>query len=200
MTRRRVVVHLRPFSSSSSSNSTGERCGAPDQCDNHGVEGTTDRDRAGAPDPAETTDEQVLAWLEEYRDLSLEVIEDHAGDPEGAVRGLVALHVEWTEVDPDRARAVAAGRGRVAAGDLGGRLRDSNRILFRRLAEWVGQALTDGAIRTDSVALLHALVFAPTQELARLHLAGLLDRPLGEYREALARAAWDSIRADSGND
>ena len=164
------------------------------------MEGTTDRDRKGAPHPTEATDEQVLAWLEEYRDLSLKVIEDHAGDPEGAVRGLVALHVEWTEDGPDRARAVAAGRGRVAAGELGGRLKDSNRVLFRGLAEWVGKARNDGAIRTDSVALLHALVFAPTQELARLHLAGLLDRPLGEYREELARSAWDSIRADSGTD
>ena len=162
------------------------------------MEGSTDRDRTGAADPTETTDEQVLAWLEEYRDLSLKVIEGHPGDPEGAVRGLVALHVEWTEADPDRARAVAAGRGRVAAGALGDRLRDSNRILFRQLAEWTREARSDGAIRTDSVALLHALVFAPTQELARLHLAGLLDRPLGEYRDELARSAWDSIRTESG--
>ena len=161
------------------------------------MEGTTDRDRAGA---ADETDERVLAWLEEYRDLSLEVIEDYAGDPEGAVRGLVALHVEWTEADPDRARAVAASRGRVAAGELGERLRNSNRILFRRLSEWVREARSEGAIRTDSVALLPALVFAPTQELARLHLAGLLDRPLGEYREDLARAAWDSIREDPASD
>ncbi|MFM9149073.1 MAG: hypothetical protein ACKORA_01080, partial [Solirubrobacterales bacterium] len=52
-------------------------------------------------------------------------------------------------------------------------------------------------IRFDSVALLHALVFAPTQELARLHLAGLLDRPLSEYREDLGRAAWSSVGPDS---
>lgn len=138
-------------------------------------------------------DEQVLAWLEEYRDLSLAAIEANSDDPEAAVKGLIDLHVKWTEEDPDRARAVAAGRAALAAGPLGPRLTESNRILFRALSGWVRQASDAGAIRTDSVALLHALVFAPTQELARLHLAGLLDRPLGEYREDLGRAAWDSV-------
>ena len=159
------------------------------------MERATEREPGG---PEEIPDEQVLAWLEEYRDLSLDVIEQSAGDPESAVRGLVSLHVEWTEGDPARARAVAAGRARLAAGALGGRLKASNRILFGRLSEWVSGARREGAIRTDSVALLHALVFAPTQELARLHLAGLLDRPLGDYREDLAQAAWDSIRSHSG--
>ena len=145
---------------------------------------------------SEATDEQVLAWLEEYRDLSLEVIERNGGDPEAAIRGLVDLHIEWTEGDPARARAVAAGRGRVAAGELGGRLRASNRILFGRLSEWVDEARSKGAIRTDSVAFLHAVVFAPTQEMARLHLSGLLDRPLGEYRDELGAAAWDAVRGE----
>ncbi|MFM8889769.1 MAG: hypothetical protein ACKOGM_07330 [Solirubrobacterales bacterium] len=145
----------------------------------------------------DTDDRQVLAWLEEYRDLSLAVIEANSDDPEGAVRGLVDLHVGWTEEDPDRARAVAAGRGALAAGPLGPELTESNRILFRALSGWVRQASEAGSIRTDSVALLHALVFAPTQELARLHLAGLLDRPLSEYREDLGRAAWSSVGPDS---
>ena len=145
-------------------------------------------DQVDVPD-----DEQVLAWLEEYRDLSLAVIEANSDDPEGAVRGLVDLHVGWTEEEPERARAVAAGRAALAAGPLGPRLAESNRILFRALSGWVRQASNAGAIGTDSVALLHALVFAPTQELARLHLAGLLDRPLGEYREDLGRAAWDAV-------
>ena len=138
-------------------------------------------------------DRQVLAWLEEYRDLSLAVIEANSGDPEGAVRGLVDLHVGWTEEDPDRARAVAAGRAGLAAGPLGPELTESNRILFRALSGWVRGASEAGTIRTNSVALLHALVFAPTQELARLHLAGLLDRPLSEYREDLGQAAWASV-------
>jgi hypothetical protein len=155
-----------------------------------------EKPESGPGEQPEATDEQVLAWLEDYRDLSLEVIERNGGDPEAAVRGLVDLHVEWTESDPARARAVAAGRGRLAAGELGGRLKASNRILFGRLSEWVDEARRQGAIRTDSVAFLHAVVFAPTQEMARLHLSGLLDRPLGEYREALATAAWEAVRGE----
>ena len=146
-------------------------------------------------DAADTTDEEVLAWLEEYRDLTLALLEANDGDPEAAVKGLVALHVDWTEGDPERARAVAAGRGRLAAGALGPRLKESNRILFGALREWVRSANGAGTLGTESVPLLHALVFAPTQELARLHLAGLLDRPLGEYRDALADAAWNSVKA-----
>ena len=150
---------------------------------------------ASGDDPS---DEQVLAWLEEYRDLSLEVLEANPDDAEGAVRGLVSLHVSWTEDDPGRARAVAAGRGRLAAGPLAPKLKDSNRLLFTTLRDWARSACEAGAIETDSTALLHALVFAPTQELARLHLAGLLDRPLGEYRELLADAAWESVRGRPG--
>lgn len=146
-------------------------------------------------DAADATDEEVLAWLEEYRDLTLALLEANDGDPEASVKGLVALHVDWTEDDPDRARAVAAGRGRLAAGALGPRLKESNRILFGALREWVRSANGAGMIGTESVPLLHALVFAPTQELARLHLAGLLDRPLGEYRDSLADAAWESVKA-----
>lgn len=146
--------------------------------------------------PDDPGDGRVLAWLEEYRDLSLEVLEANRDDAEGAVRGLVALHVSWTEEDPERARAVAAGRGRLAAGPLAPKLKDSNRTLFASLRDWAQSAREAGEIETDSTALLHALVFAPTQELARLHLAGLLDRPLGEYRDLLADAAWEAVRND----
>jgi hypothetical protein len=144
-------------------------------------------------------DEQVLAWLEEYRDLSLEVLEANREDAEGAVRGLVSLHVDWTEGDPERARAVAAGRARLASGPLGEKLKESNRILFGALRQWTRSAHEAGEIATDSVPLLHALVFSPTQELARLNLAGLLDRPLGEYREDLADAVWSAVRSRPTN-
>lgn len=156
------------------------------------MDGPPDPDAPG-PDPGDLA---VVEALEEYGERAMEVLEAAGGDPEGAVRGLVALHVAWTVTDPDRAREVAAGRNRAMAGPLGPRLREANRELFGRLSSWVDEAARSGRLGTDSVALLHAVVFAPTQELAKLHLAGLLDRPLEEYGGELADAAWAAIAPD----
>ena len=149
------------------------------------------------PDPETTSpdpgDVAVVEALEEYGDRAIAVVDSAGGDPEVAVRGLVALHVEWTVADPERARRVAAGRNRAMAGPLGPRLRESNGEMFGRLSSWVDEAALPGRLGTDSVALLHAVVFAPTQELAKLHLAGLLDRPLGDYERELADAAWAAV-------
>ena len=137
----------------------------------------------------------IIEALEEYQRSSLEVLDSNRGDPEAAVKGLVSLHIAWTAGDPDRARLVSSGRNRVMAGPLGPRLRESNAVWMADLRKWLDEERETGGVGVGSIAILHAVVFAPTQEIARLWLAGLLPRDLEDYREPLAEAAWAGITA-----
>lgn len=106
---------------------------------------------------------------------------------------LIQLHLAWTEEDPDRARRVARHRGAVMASPHGERLATANAAYFKRIREWLDHETTGGRLPAISVNLLHALVFAPAQELAKLWLDGSLRRRPVDYAEALGRAAWAGI-------
>ena len=148
---------------------------------------------ANRPDPED--DLKVVQALEDYQRKSLEVLLRSAGDPEAAVKGLIDLHIDWTAGDPELARLVSAGRNRAMSGPLGPRLRESNVKWMDELREWLERERKSGEVTIGSLAILHAVVFAPTQEIAKLWLAGLLPRDLEDYRLPLARAAWAGLRA-----
>jgi len=137
----------------------------------------------------------VVEALERYQRLSVEVLERHEADPEAAVKGLISLHLSWTEEDPERARTVSRGRNAAAAGAHGDRLAISNREWFGQMKAWIDSQAAAGRIEPVSFNLLHAVVFAPTQEIAKLWLAGRLKRPLDEYASALGKAAWAAVSA-----
>ncbi len=142
------------------------------------------------------TDElEVIEALERYQRLSVEVLERHVTDPEAAVKGLVALHLSWTEEDPERARTVGRRRNDAAAGKHGDRLAQSNREWFAQMKAWIDSQAATGRIEPVSFNLLHAVIFAPTQEIAKLWLAGRLKKPLDGYAGPLGEAAWAAISA-----
>lgn len=149
----------------------------------------------------ETHDEsdlRVVEALEDYQQDSLEVLASCRGNPEAAIRGLVDLHIDWTAGDPDLARLVSAGRHRAISGPLGPRLRESNGRWMNELKAWLASERESGGLPLGSLAILHAVVFAPTQEISKLWLAGLLPRELEDYRRPLADAAWAGIAAAGG--
>lgn len=137
----------------------------------------------------------VVDELERYQRLSLEVLEANAGRPADALRGLVALHLSWTEEDPERARTVSRHRNEAMAGPHGPRLLESNREWFGRMKRWIEAESGAGALKPVSFNLLHAVVFAPAQEIAKLWLAGRLGRPLSEYAGPLGDAAVAAVQA-----
>lgn len=139
--------------------------------------------------------QQVLVALEDYQRLSMETLNGNATDPEAGLKALVSLHLSWTESDPERARMVSRHRNEVAAGPLAERLIKSNVEWFTQMKEWIESQAAAGRIDPVSFNLLHAVVFAPTQEIAKLWLAGRLKRPLGSYTDALGEAAWAAVRA-----
>lgn len=144
---------------------------------------------------SESDELAVAEALERYQRLSVEVLERHEANPEAAVKGLIALHLSWTEEDPDRARTVSRGRNAVAAGVHGNRLAQSNREWFTQMKTWIDSQAAVGRIEPVSFNLLHAVIFAPTQEIAKLWLAGRLKRPLDRYSGPLGEAAWAAVSA-----
>lgn len=139
--------------------------------------------------------EEVLSALEEYQRRTIEIYKSSGEDPECCVKDLVRLHLGWTEEDPERARIVTKYRNPVMAGPGGKRLGASNALYFEQSKQWMESARESGAMPSISFNLLHALVFAPTQELAKLWLGGRLNRRPTEYAEAMGAAAWAGILA-----
>lgn len=137
----------------------------------------------------------VIEALEEYQRATIELYESHAGDPEGCVTALVLLHMEWTETDPDRARVVSRHRNAVMAGPGRERLMAANAIYFERTAEWLKREQEAGRMPRISFNLLHALIFAPSQELAKHWLGGRLRKTPTAYADRMGRAAWAGIVA-----
>ncbi len=139
--------------------------------------------------------EEVLTALEEYQQRTIDLYDEHADDPESCVKALVRLHLTWTEEDPDRARMVSRFRGPVMAGPGRERLTASNAAYFQRSKRWLDSSRDSGAMPSVSFNILHALVFAPTQELAKHWLGGRLKREPTEYAGAMGAAAWAGILA-----
>lgn len=139
--------------------------------------------------------EEVIEALVEYQRRTISVYESFPGDPEGCVRALVALHLGWTAEDPDRARTVARHRNAVMSGPGKERLVEANAAYFEESKRWMDESRASGAMPAISFNVLHALVFAPTQELAKLWLGGRLKKEPTEYAEAMGAAAWAGIIA-----
>lgn len=138
--------------------------------------------------------EEVLSALEDYQQRTIELYRRHAEDPEACVKALVRLHLEWTEEDPDRARLVSRYRGPVMAGPGRERLSASNAAYFNETRQWMDGAREAG-MPSVSFNVLHALVFAPTQELAKHWLGGRLAKDPTSYADAMGAAAWAGIVA-----
>ena len=138
---------------------------------------------------------QVVAALEDHQRRTVEILEREGDDAETVVKSLVRLHLEWTEEDRERAITVSRHRNAVAAGPLGERLAAANRDWFSTMKAWIDAQAEAGSIEPVSFNLLHAVIFAPTQEIAKLWLAGRLKRPLASYADALGDAAWAAVCA-----
>ena len=113
--------------------------------------------------------------------------------PAAAVKGLVALHLNWPEENRETAALISGHRNAVVAVPLGPRLMASNKEYFAGMKTWIERQSESDRLPAISFNLMHAVIFAPTQEIAKLALAGRLKKPLGDYAEALGDAAWAGL-------
>jgi AcrR family transcriptional regulator len=137
----------------------------------------------------------VVGALTDYQDALLSTLAAHAGDARGGVRAGVALHLRWCEDNARAARLIVAYRNAVAAGAGREPLRAANRAFLRGVRRWLAVHQAAGAIPEADVNLIHAVVFAPAQELASLWLAGRVKRRPTASADALGDAAWAALQA-----
>lgn len=139
--------------------------------------------------------ERVLGALEDYQGLTLDILRLHQDDPEFCVKEMVRLHLTWTEENRETAILVARHRNAVASGPGKDRLAVSNSTFFNANRKWMKQQVETGRMPSMSFNVLHAIVFAPAQELAKLYLSERLHKAPTEYAEAMGNAAWAGVQA-----
>ncbi len=111
-----------------------------------------------------------------------------------AVRGTIAHQMAWIEAHPDHARFV------YARGDLdwdspaGAEVATLNRELADAFRSWVAPLVERGQARPLPMLVVSAIVSGPAHAIARRWLSGQLDRPLSDFLDELANAAWAGLR------
>ncbi|HTZ86375.1 MAG TPA: helix-turn-helix domain-containing protein [Solirubrobacteraceae bacterium] len=114
-------------------------------------------------------------------------------DAEGGVRAGVRFYLRWVSAN----RAAAAfllGERPAADADL----RERNRRFFAQATSWWEAHAHYGVLRELPFELINALWLGPAQEYTRHWLAGRGKRVPLAASDALADAAWRSLRASEG--
>jgi AcrR family transcriptional regulator len=137
----------------------------------------------------------VVGALAGYQQRLLALLDEHADDARGGIVASVGFHLAWMEGHPREARLIAAHRDAVARGPHGAALTDANRSFLRAVRAWVTAQAAAGEMPAISIDLLHAIVFAPAQELAGLWLAGRVTARPTSFSPTLGAAAWAGVVA-----
>jgi AcrR family transcriptional regulator len=133
-----------------------------------------------------------LDGLREYQEMFVEALA-RAESTRAGVEGAVHHHIHWLTGQPELARFL------LLVGDVSvivatdPTLRGLNRHFFGRVQRWTRPRVQAGELRELELELMTALWIGPTQELARLWLAGRTRMLLSEAGPALAGAAWQSL-------
>ena len=139
--------------------------------------------------------DEIIDALEEYQRLTIDLFRRNQTDPEACVKGLVKLHLDWTEENREVAILINKHRTAVINGPGKDRLSASNATFFNASREWMKDQAESGRMPSMSFNVMHAIVFAPAQELAKLYLRDRLRKAPSEYAEAMGDAAWAGLQA-----
>ncbi len=137
----------------------------------------------------------VLKVFADYQGGILRLLAKHAEDARAGIEGLVEHHLRWVEQNPEDARLLMTRRDKVAAGPYGDRLGEQNREFLRAVGGWIDSQTEAGRMPALGIDLVHALAFAPAQELSSLWLAGRIGPKPTAFSRRLAPAAWAAILA-----
>ena len=78
------------------------------------------------------------------------------------------------------------------------RVRELNRDFFPRVEAWMERRVQSGALRPLPADLWEPVLLGPSQEFARLWLAGRTRISLRRAERELADATWNAVRAERG--
>jgi AcrR family transcriptional regulator len=131
--------------------------------------------------------------LRDYQRSYLETLGAERRSAEAAVRAVVENHLRWVEANRELARYLFSSREAEVVEASKAELGELNRAVFAATKDWV--ARWDGELQPLSLGLLHAALIGPSQEFARLWVAGRVKESIDDAVPVLADAAWKAVRA-----
>jgi AcrR family transcriptional regulator len=139
--------------------------------------------------------ELYVDGLRSYQEGLLGVLGSHP-EAEAGVRAVVHHHLDWVERNPQLARFLMNRRETELVTATEARVRDLNRAFLPRVAAWVKRQIDAGALRALPLELWEPVLLGPSQELARLWLAGRLQIALADAEPMLAETTWKAVKGD----
>jgi AcrR family transcriptional regulator len=118
-------------------------------------------------------------------------------DAEGAVKGIVRMHLAWCAENPAMARFLATVSEPAVLEAAGRELAELNERFAAALVAWWRPHAHYGSLRPLTPAQSQALWLGPAQERVRAWLLGVIEEPPSDAdTEVLADAAWLCLRAE----
>src|SRR5947209_6583081 len=112
-----------------------------------------------------------LEGLREYQEMFVAALA-RAQSTRHGVEGAVHHHIRWVAGQPELARFLLLVGDATVVASTEGALRELNRSFFGQVLRWTRPRVEAGELRELSLELMTALWLGPTQELARVWLAG----------------------------
>lgn len=125
--------------------------------------------------------------LADYQASYAAELERHA-DAEAGVRGIVAFHFRWCAANRAAARLLLDARPSAAV--------ELNRDFFSLIRTWWRTHVHYGALRDLDFMLVHSLWLGASMEMTRHWLTGDAPKPTRAHIEALADAAWATLKEE----
>ena len=117
---------------------------------------------------------------------------------EAGIRGGVRFHAKWVREHPDLARLLLADQDPAVRQAAAAELEERNERFFGAVREWHAEHVENTILRDLPFDLIYALWLGPSQELARLWLAGATRRSPDRAAKELADGAWAALTLPAG--
>lgn len=139
--------------------------------------------------------ELYVEGLRGYQTGLLEALE-RTPQAEASIRALVKHHLRWVEGNPRLAKFLMGRRETELRLATEARVRELNRGFFPRVGAWMDRHVRSGELRPLPRDLWEPMLLGPSQEFARLWLAGRTRISLRRAERELAEATWNAVRGD----
>ncbi len=139
--------------------------------------------------------ELYVEGLRGYQHGFVQALERHE-DTELAIHALVRHHLHWVQRNPQLAQFLINRRETELLLATEARVRELNREFLPCVAAWVEQRVRTGALRALPFDLWEPVLLGPTQEFARLWLAGRTRISLRRAERELAQTTWRAVKGE----
>lgn len=141
----------------------------------------------------------AAVYIEAMKDFSelVDTYLDNLGEKakaEAVIKSLVYANADWISQNKDWARYVFKNKQVVNDGKTKEKLDKDSKRFFSNLAPIIDEFVQTKQIKALPLSLYHSIITGPVHDYARFYLIGRYKKPVSEYRDEFAQAAWDAIK------